>query len=153
MTRVDFYLLPPGPEGPEGFACRLAEKAWRQGLRVHLRAPDAESARALDRMLWTYRAGSFVPHALAGELPEGAEEDRPVLLGGPEEPPPEPWRDLLINLAGDIPSWFDAFRRLAEPVPPDGREAARVRYRLYRERGCELHAHDLAGSRAGVEER
>ncbi|RMD80752.1 MAG: DNA polymerase III subunit chi [Gammaproteobacteria bacterium] len=145
MTRVDFYLLPERAEGAEGFACRLAEKAWRHGLHVHLRAPDAGAAERLDRLLWTFRAGSFLPHALVGQLPEGAAGDRPVLVDGPGGPPPEPWRGLLINLAGDVPPWFEAFLRVAEPVAPDpqARAAARRRYRLYRERGCQLHTHRL----------
>ena len=54
MTQVDFYL--PGPAARDnrfGLACRLADKAYRQGHRVYLHAASAEQARHLDRLLWT----------------------------------------------------------------------------------------------------
>ena len=145
MTRVDFYLLPEaGAEARARFACRLTEKAYRQGHRVYIRAADRDHAEALDRLLWTFRDGSFVPHA---RYPEAAEEDQPVLVGTAL---PERMDDVLLNLAGDRPEGFSRFRRLVEVVGPDAgeRAAARERYRYYRDRGYPLATHDLARSRA-----
>ncbi|MCR3873061.1 DNA polymerase III subunit chi, partial [Pseudomonas aeruginosa] len=41
MTRVDFYVIPSAdPWARLQVACRLAEKAWRQGMQVYLHCAD-----------------------------------------------------------------------------------------------------------------
>jgi DNA polymerase-3 subunit chi len=141
LTRVDFYL--PGPDAPDnrfGLACRLADKAYRQGRRVYLHAASAEQARHLDRLLWTFREQSFVPHGLTGQVDPVL---TPVLLGW--QAPPEDENDVLINLAPEVPAFFSRFRRLAEPLDdePGIREAGRERYRFYRDRGYPLETHQI----------
>jgi len=141
MTRVDFYVL--GSETPaeavERTACRIAEKAFRHGHRVYLHVSDDGAAERLDELLWTFRAGSFVPHARWRG--EGAPEE-PVLIGR-IEPPPGP--DVLVNLAPAVPPFFSRFARVAEIVGggAECRAAARERFRWYRERGYPLHTHEL----------
>jgi len=138
MTRIDFYVL--GAEDPRRrllTACRIAEKAWQQGLRVFVHAPG--QARELDALLWTFSAGSFVPHGLQGA---GGESDQPVLIGEGDEPGPE-HDGLLINLSNEIPPFFSRFQRLAEVIDrtPEVLGRGRARYRHYRERGYALRTH------------
>lgn len=140
MTRVDFYILEAGgAEARQRFACRLTEKAFAQGHRVFVHTGDPESARRLDELLWTFRAGSFVPH----ELAEG-DPGTPVHVGAGE--PPREQDDVLINLAPEVPLFFSRFTRVAEVVDGDegAREAGRERYRFYRERGYTLDTHNVA---------
>ena len=144
--RVDFYLL----EDPEGAACdvtacRIAEKAWRQGHRVHLHADSPESARRLDDLLWTWRDESFVPHSVwsadaAADEPGGG---APVTIG---------WGTLpgfaagvLLNLGSCVPEGFERFARIAELVggAESSRTAGRERFRRYRAQGCDLRTHRL----------
>ncbi len=139
MTQVDFYILATSDaSGRERFACRLAEKAFRAGYRVHLNSATPEQAEQLDQLLWTFRPGSFIPHSLAQ-----AGEEVPVLIGCGSEPAAE--SDLLINLADDIPTCFSRFRRLAEIVDqdPQRRDRGRQRYRFYQERGYPLVHHSI----------
>ncbi len=141
MTQVDFYLPGAGARDNRfGLACRLADKAYRQGRRVYLHAASAEQAQHLDRLLWTFRDQSFVPHGLAGQADPAL---TPVLLGW--QPPPEGENDVLINLAPEVPAFFSRFRRLAEPLDdePGIREAGRERYRFYRDRGYPLKSHQI----------
>lgn len=141
MTRIDFYVLDSdSPDARERFACRLAEKAYDRGHRVYLHAADGAAAQRLDELLWTFRAGSFVPHGLAGAEPA---EAVPVHIGHGE---PEGHDDVLINLAPDVPLFFSRFARVAEVVDSGepGRQSARERYRFYRERGYTLESHDIA---------
>ena len=140
MTRIDFYVLGTADPRPRLVtACRIAEKAWKQGLRVFIHAP--EQARELDDLLWTFSSGSFVPHGL-----QGGDDDaeQPVLIGAGGEPGPE-HADVLINLADTVPSFFGRFHRLAEILHrhPDTLSRGRERFRHYRERGYELHTHNL----------
>lgn len=144
MTRIDFYVLKSGPAGAAQMtACKLAEKAYQLGHRIYIHTGDADDARAVDELLWTFRAGSFIPHRLC----ETDEDFAPVLIGHGE--PPEIRPDLLINLAGEStpPMFFSRFERVAEIVEPEEpqRGRARERFRFYRERGYELATHDIKG--------
>ncbi|WP_123401893.1 DNA polymerase III subunit chi [Inmirania thermothiophila] len=139
MTRIDFYVLEePGTEPRRRLACRLAEKAFAQGHAVFLHAADEAEAAALDELLWTFRAGSFVPHARPGD-PLAATVRVLIDAGAP----PADMSDVLVNLHPDVPPFFSRFGRLAEIVTPDTRAAARARYRHYQQRGYPLHTHRL----------
>ena len=144
--RIDFYLL----EDPRGAACdftacRIAEKAFRQGHRVHLHVDSPESAQRMDDLLWTWRDESFVPHAVRGpdEPPAVAGGGLPVMIGWGRVP--DSAADVLLNLGSRVPDGFERFARIAELVggaEPD-RNAGRERFRRYRAHGCELRTHRL----------
>lgn len=140
-TRVSFYLLESDePRERLLFACRLVEKAWHLGNRIHLQTADAEMAATLDELLWTFRQGSFVPHAL---LPV-ADEDRPPVTIAPAGSEC-PAADLLVNLADQAPADPGGWPRIAEIVDatPAGREAGRQRFRGYRQQGLEPETHTV----------
>ncbi len=142
MTRVDFYVLEDAaPQGRERLACRLADKAFRLGQPVYIHTRSRDHAAALDDLLWTFRAGSFVPHELYGAADAA---DSPVLIG--HEDPPGHAHTLLINLADTVPSFFSRFERVLEMVDQnqDNKLAGRERFRFYRDRGYALHTHTLS---------
>ncbi|OGI45837.1 MAG: hypothetical protein A2637_02770 [Candidatus Muproteobacteria bacterium RIFCSPHIGHO2_01_FULL_65_16] len=141
MTRIDFYLLGDGAAGGMNLAaCRLTDKAFRLGHRIYILATDAEHSRGLDQLLWTFSAGSFIPHALNSDA---ADAQLPVLVG--HDDPPAVHADVLITLAARVPECFPRFQRVAEVVGNSDvdKHQARERFRFYRERGCELHTHNL----------
>lgn len=141
MTRVDFYLLSDAAGGKPLLACRLADKAYRLGHRSYILANDAAEAAALDKLLWTFADGSFVPHAVFPAPP--AIEDSAVLIG--HTPPPDDRHQLLINLVPQVADFFSRFTRVAEIVGATEPEkaAARERFRFYRERGYPLETHSI----------
>ena len=55
-------------------------------------------------------------------------------------------RNLLINLATEVPSFFSRFDRTLEVVneQPEVQGAGRLRYRFYQQRGYPLHHHKIA---------
>ncbi|HFQ14078.1 MAG TPA: DNA polymerase III subunit chi [Gammaproteobacteria bacterium] len=146
MTRIDFYIL--GSRHPQAAwqtACRLAEKAYRLQHAIYIHTPDADHSEQLDKLLWTFRDGSFVPHCLHAE-PHA--DHSPVLIG--HDPRPEEelrHHQLLINLDHEVPPFFSRFERVAEIVGAEEqqRRQGRERFRFYRERGYELQTHELAG--------
>jgi DNA polymerase-3 subunit chi len=143
MTRVDFYVLDePSSQARLKCACRIAEKAYQLENRVYIHVPDQNEARLLDDLLWTFRDRSFVPHALAQD---GAARDVAVLIGSEEDAEPPDGEDLLINLGSQVPLFFSRFRRVAEIVTEDPaqRRSGRDRFRFYRDRGYDLHTHQL----------
>ena len=144
MTRVDFYILPDtDPEPRLTFACRLAEKAYKLGHRVYLHSADAAQAQALDDLLWRFQPSSFVPHALLAPDQDGGEA--PVAIGWGSHP--AGGRDVLINLAGQVPAFFEQFERVTEIVvqTPEVLQATRAAWRHYQERGCAPERRDLRG--------
>lgn len=142
MTRVDFYLLENRPAGGRDLAtCRLAHKAFRLGHRIYVLTDNPKHATNLDRLLWTFHPGSFVPHGLNSNQTAGG--PLPVLIG-PEEPPPD-FDDVLISLTPQVPDCFSRFQRVAEIVDNDAdqKQQARERFRFYRDRGYSLQTHNL----------
>lgn len=139
--RVEFYVLASADAGARlHFACRLAEKAYATGHRVHIHTDGAPGAAELDALLWTFRQGSFVPHEIAGA---GAAAESPVTIGyGPATPCEA---ELLINLASEVPDFVERYPRVAEIVDAsdDGRQLGRRRFRAYRERGREPATHNI----------
>jgi DNA polymerase-3 subunit chi len=141
MTRIDFYILKKDEHTASPlFACHLTEKAFRQGHQVFINVDTEEQLRQLDDMLWVFRDGSFLPHAV---FDGSADTPEPILLGHGAEP--QSCSDVLVNLSAGVPTWFGRFNRVAELV--DGNEtqraAARERYMFYRDRGYTLNTHDI----------
>lgn len=139
MPQVDFYVLPSADDQARvDFACKLVEKAWRLGHRVYINCANAEQSQALDDRLWSFKGEAFIPHARVG-----AEADAAILIGHGE--PPAAHQDLLVNLTDQVPQAHGRFTRVAEIVTeaPTAREAARERFRFYREQGYALQDHRL----------
>lgn len=146
MTRVDFYIAPQAsPDACLQTACRLTDKAYRLGHRVYIHVEDEQQAQVMNKLLWTFRAGSFIPHTL---VPATDAAEHPVLIGckSDSDQGPEQGLDVLINLNRNVPPFFSRFERVAEIVAADGpqRDEARARFRFYRERGYELTTHQLS---------
>jgi DNA polymerase-3 subunit chi len=140
MTDIDFYILASdAPQARELMACRLAEKVYRLGRTVHIHTSSAAECQTLDQLLWTFRAGSFVPHAVAGEGREPPVE--PVVIGHDIEP--EQNTDVLINLGDSVPLYFSRFNRVSEIVSEQDKTAGRERFRFYRDRGYPLKSHNI----------
>ena len=137
MTEITFYTF---ADDPFDVARRVAAKAYGQGKQVMIYAPDATSAAAIDRLLWTTPALGFVPHcrdvdALAGETPVLIGTDANALCQA----------DVMINLHAEQPPAFARFERVVEIIGQDeaAREQGRARYRFYQARGYALKTHDL----------
>jgi DNA polymerase-3 subunit chi len=137
MTRIDFYL---DADDRVQVACRVAAKALAQARKVVIYASDGETARAVDRLLWTTPAIAFVPHVMADHK---LAAETPVVIARDAETLTHD--DVLVNLDRGEPAAFARFHRLVEIVgrDEDDKQAARSRYRFYRDRGYEIHTHKL----------
>lgn len=138
MTRIDFYFE---AEDKLQVACRLSAKAAQQKLRVLIYAPNEAQAQRIDRMLWTWQPTAFLPHCMT-RSPLAAET--PVLIT--HDPEDTPHDEVLLNLHSAWPPAFSRFQRLVEIVgcEEEDREAARARFRFYRDRGYAIAKHDLS---------
>ena len=138
MTRIDFYF-----EAADKLqvACRLSAKAAQQQLRVLIYTADEAHAQRIDRLLWTWQATGFLPHCMTKSPLAG---QTPVLIT--HDPEDTPHDEVLLNLHHAWPPAFSRFQRLVEIVGRENedREAARARFRFYRDRGYEIVNHDLS---------
>ncbi len=141
MTLIDFYVLQQDDTNDQHhFACRLVEKAVRQGNRVMIATKDEQESQAVDEKLWAFRPDAFVPHALLGD--ENA-QDAPVIISHGDDD--DTHHDVLVNLRLEIPQQFSRFKRLAEVVIQEKKvlENSRLSYAFYKKRGYPINTHKL----------
>lgn len=141
---MEFVNLKQVGMPPLRAAAYLAAGHYAKGGRVLILAADQEEAQALDRELWIYDPGSFLPHALAGESDQGLE---PVLISTSPENLNQ--AQVLIStrsLPPDTP--LEQYAHLVVLVPAQEGpelEACRRCYKEMRERPVELrHTTELA---------
>ena len=142
MPEILFYVLSShAQQERQEFACKLIEKIYRAGQNCYVLTDTLEQAASLDKQLWTFRAGSFVPHQIyKGVLPELRQT---ILIGGAEVP--ESRQNLLVNLSATTPPVSENTVRIVEIL--DGSEeckrAGRQRYKYYQQLGCEIVTHKM----------
>lgn len=139
MTQVDFHVNVPDVSL---YGCRLVRKAWQAGHRVVVYCDDTRRLAQFDRALWTFAPLAFVPHV---PVRHPLASLTPVLLSASATGIPASHRQVLVNLGGPTPPAFADYQRVVELVGTDAasRQAARARFRFYREQGFTPHTHDV----------
>ncbi|HHJ19178.1 MAG TPA: DNA polymerase III subunit chi [Gammaproteobacteria bacterium] len=139
MTRIDFYILnDPALEARSQFAVKLAEKLYRNALKVHLHSDDSVTLHKLDERLWTARDVSFIPH----EISATPQPHCPLTLSIENFSGTE---GVLINMGSTVPDFFSHFTRVVEIINAQAPDVGdgRKRYRFYRDRGYKLNNHEI----------
>ncbi len=134
MTEVGFYHLTRTPLSRA--LPKLLERVLERGHRALLLAGSAERVASLNEILWTYDAGSWLPH---GSALDGEASAQPVFLTMAEENPNG--ADVLILVDAVSPAFSNQFARVIDMF--DGHDdeavrAARDRWRVGREAGFDL---------------
>ncbi|MBF6650615.1 DNA polymerase III subunit chi [Methylobacter sp. BlB1] len=148
MPEVSFYLLPSRSQQERYlFACKLIEKAYRSGHFCYVLTDSAEQSEVMDNLLWTFRAGSFIPHerytSETFSHPR-AEWERHVILIGTQKAP-ENWQKTVINLSSQCPQDLEQIERILEILDDseETKEAGRQRYRQYQQLGLAIATHKI----------
>ena len=142
--QVDFYILEnPDIREKHRYACRIVQKAYAQGLTVYICMDDRGQCDHMDRLLWTYSQGSFIPHGVSDgtTLDWG---DFPVQVGS--SPIEASGAGILVNLGNDVPGAYGQFKRIVELVSgnPADKTGGRSRFRRYREQGLKPETHNIS---------
>ena len=137
MTEVKFFF---NVDHKLNFACKLAKKAFEDGRKLVVYAPDAARANEFDRLLWTFSPLSFVPHVHADHV---LASDTPIIIVTDDQALPH--HDALLNLGNEPPPFFSRFEHLREIVSMDeeDRGSARERLKFYKSRGFNMLNHDM----------
>lgn len=141
MTQVNFYTLPSSEaQSRLLFVCRLTEKAYSLGHRIHIQTESDQQSKLLDDLLWQYASSSFIPHRTMDGIGDSSD---PVSLdtsfAGVKH------ADVLINLGKQASQAADQFARINEVISPDSQslEQGRNRYRDYKGKGYKIETFKL----------
>lgn len=159
MTQALFYLMPPMEPGSATnhtdskltisatsemyqLACHVAQQAFIKQQSVYIHCQNKEVAFEIDELLWQFEPSAFVPHNLKGE---GPVTGSPIEIGF-DRLGANKSRQLLINLADQVPPFAVNFGQIIDFVANDQQHkaVARERYRQYRDLGVELTTQNLA---------
>jgi DNA polymerase-3 subunit chi len=137
--QVDFYLLGELSASASKLACRLALMAWERRQKIFIITATQSSAEQLDKLMWQYPEGRFLPHAVVADRNF---DSAPVSIGplaGLNS------TDVVINLCPDAVPQPERFSRILEIVPyADGEKAAsRVKYKTYCNLGLKPRTHEI----------
>jgi len=142
MAEISFYILPSElTQERDEFACKLIEKAYRSGCFCYVLTENAAQSQKIDDLLWTFRAGSFIPHQIyTGELPA---LEKVILIGSLDVP--ELWQKTVINLSSYCPKQFDNIERILEILDNSEatKELGRNRYRQYQQYDITITTHKI----------
>ncbi len=134
MTDIGFYHLTRSPL--DHALPRLLQRAYASGARVVVMAGSAERVDALDQMLWTYDAASFLPH---GTVRDGDAASQPIWLTADDDNPNE--ATILVLTDGATSARVADYARCMEMFDGNDEAAvaeARTRWRDYGSAGHAL---------------
>ena len=132
MTKVEFFKL-NRPERAR-VLCDLAEEFYLDGQRVLVMTLDDNQGITLDRFMWTWKKGAFLPHVYDNGSVEG--HDEPVVIVSEEANPNA--AGVLIMGAPCSVEFIRQFRHVvdfAETYDETRLADSRERFRSYRELG------------------
>lgn len=142
MSEISFYLLPSRSEKErQYFACKLIEKVYRTDHKIYVLTDTERQSRQLDDLLWTFRAGSFIPHHIYSDTPTDAEN--PVVIGSLSTN--KNGQQTIVNLSSRCPENLDHANRVLEILDTNEgiKEAGRERYRYYQKLGLTIRTHKI----------
>ena len=137
VSKISFYILTEESlKARDLYACRIIEKAYNNKHKIYVHTSSAEEADTFDTQLWTFRDISFVPHEL---YIQNSQTLPPVLIGYNNEIQIQQ-PDILINLAPEIPQFYEQFNRIIEIIPNDKhlKASARKKYQSYKNQGLQI---------------
>jgi DNA polymerase-3 subunit chi len=143
MNQVDFYLLKSSTFSDQiGFCCRLTEKALAQQNKIHIQTKDTIQSDALNEALWSFKADSFLPHAIGQDL----HQNYPITIDSQAlEQQSLAQRNLLILLCSEVPRHHHNFERMCVIVSNQENDIqlAREQYKHFKQQDLKVNIHDM----------
>ena len=121
------------------YVCKLVEKGFKQKIQpIYIQTSNQQQAEQLDKLLWTFKQDSFIPHTIVGATDL---DSTPVQIG---------WNEnqfhpaaAIVNLSEEMPISYLESKRIHEIVEEDEvkKNKARERWKNYKSKGCQLNIH------------
>tara|TARA_R110002167_G_C12290761_1_gene616082 strand:- start:45 stop:482 length:438 start_codon:yes stop_codon:yes gene_type:complete len=143
-TQINFYILPSSEESKKlEFCARLVEKVFSKEHRVLIVCDSGQQLEALDKLLWSFKEESFIPHLISDEI-TAETRNMPIVLTldsnykmGAE--------DVCISMSHQVVQQFECFSRFLEITNQnkDALAESREHYKFYRQKGYEITTHKI----------
>jgi len=123
------------------YVCKLVEKGFKQKIQpIYIQTKNQKQAEKLDKLLWTFKQDSFIPHTIVG-APDF--DSNPIQIG---------WSEnqfctavAIVNLSETIPKSYLDSKKIHEIIDDDEirKDRARERWKNYKSEGCHLGIHQI----------
>jgi DNA polymerase-3 subunit chi len=132
LTQVEFVKL-KHPERAR-ILCELAEEFYLHNMRVLILVQDENQGVTLDRFMWTWKKGAFIPHVYDNGSVDS--HDEPVVIVDEQHNPNG--ADVLVMGTVCTLDFMKQFKHVvdfAETYDEERLEDSRERFREYRDHG------------------
>ena len=97
------------------YVCKLVEKGFKQKIQpIYIQTKNQQQAIQLDKLLWTFKQDSFIPHTIVGN---SGLDSTPVQIG---------WNEnqfhtaaAIVNLSEEIPISYLESKKIHEIIDDD----------------------------------
>ena len=122
------------------YVCKLIEKGYKQNINpIFIKTNTQKQAEELDKILWTFRQESYVPHALVDK----DNNTQPVQIGWIDNEIED--AEAIINLSYGMPDISNHLKKIHEIIEniDEKKEKARERWKKYKSIGFNIKAYKV----------
>jgi DNA polymerase-3 subunit chi len=121
-------------------AAQLLLGSTQKRIKTTVLCATQAQAEAVDEFIWQYPPDAFIGHNLYGEGPAAGTLAEIVWQSAYASMTSLRNKALVINLSGEFIDEYAKIKHIVDFVPIDEqhKEAARTRYKRYKQAGCQL---------------
>ena len=124
------------------YVCKLIEKGYKQNINpIYIKTDTQKQAEELDKVLWTFRQESYIPHTL---VDQDSNNTQPVQIGWIDNEIDD--AEAIINLSDGMPDISNDLKKIHEIIDniDEKKEKARERWKKYKSIGFNIKAHKVS---------
>ncbi|MDC0185566.1 DNA polymerase III subunit chi [Gammaproteobacteria bacterium] len=124
------------------YVCKLIERGYKQNINpIFIKTDTQKQAEELDKVLWTFRQESYIPHTL---VDQDSNNTQPVQIGWIDNEIDD--AEAIINLSDGMPDISNDLKKIHEIIDniDEKKEKARERWKKYKSIGFNIKAHKVS---------
>ena len=124
------------------YVCKLIEKGYKQNINpIYIKTDTQKQAEELDKILWTFRQESYIPHTL---VDQDNNNTQPVQIGWIDNEIED--AEAIINLSDGMPDISNHLKKIHEIIEniDEKKEKARERWKKYKSIGFNIKAYKVS---------
>ena len=124
------------------YVCKLIEKGYKQNINpIYIKTDTQKQAEELDKILWTFRQESYIPHTL---VDQDSNNTQPVQIGWIDNEIDD--AEAIINLSDGMPDISNDLKKIHEIIDniDEKKEKARERWKKYKSIGFNIKAYKVS---------
>lgn len=124
------------------YVCKLIEKGYKQNINpIYIKTDTQKEAEELDKILWTFRQESYIPHTL---VDQDSNNTQPVQIGWIDNEIED--AEAIINLSDGMPDISNHLKKIHEIIEniDEKKEKARERWKKYKSIGFNIKAYKVS---------